>query len=51
MTDDFYLLWLLLPVAALSGWWLGRRSDNLKGNNSSSAFNPEYFKGLNFVLK
>lgn len=49
MSNEWILLWLLLPLAALSGWWIGRRGDNSK-NNSSRAFHPEYFKGLNFVL-
>ncbi len=49
MINELNLLWLLLPVAALSGWWLGRRGDN-STNNSLRAIHPEYFKGLNFVL-
>ncbi len=49
MINELNLLWLLLPVAALSGWWLGRRGDNSK-NLSLRAIHPEYFKGLNFVL-
>ncbi len=44
------LLWLLLPVAALSGWWIGRSRSNSKNNHSPSSIYPEYFKGLNFVL-
>jgi lipopolysaccharide assembly protein B len=50
MSNELNFLWLLLPVAALSGWWLGRRADNLKNNHSSRGIHPEYFKGLNFVL-
>jgi len=49
MSDAWLLLWLLLPVAALSGWWIGRRAVNSK-NQSSAGMHPEYFKGLNFVL-
>jgi lipopolysaccharide assembly protein B len=49
MIDELNLLWLLLPVAALSGWWIGRRGENSK-KHSLSTINPEYFKGLNFVL-
>ncbi len=41
---------LLLPLAALSGWFLGRRAlrdeDPLVGSKLSS----EYFRGLNFLL-
>ena len=49
MSNEWLLLWLLLPVAALSGWWIGRRAINSK-NQSSGGIHPEYFKGLNFVL-
>jgi len=49
MFNEMNLLWLLLPVAALSGWWIGQRAGNSQ-NLSSSKINPEYFKGLNFVL-
>jgi len=50
MQNEINLLWLLLPIAALSGWWIGRRRVNSKNNQSSSSIYPEYFKGLNFVL-
>lgn len=50
MSDELNLLWLLLPVAALSGWWIGRRAVNSQSNNSLRSIHPEYFKGLNFVL-
>ena len=50
MLNEMNLLWLLLPVAALSGWWIGRRMGHSKNNQSSSSIYPEYFKGLNFVL-
>lgn len=49
MIDELNLLWLLLPVAALSGWWIGRRGNNSK-RHALSSINPDYFKGLNFVL-
>jgi lipopolysaccharide assembly protein B len=45
--DD--LLWLLLPVAAASGWALAKREikhDNVKLPDFSS----DYFKGLNYLL-
>ncbi len=42
------LLWFLLPVAAASGWWLGRRSGG--PGQLRVAYSPEYFKGLNFLL-
>lgn len=49
MSDVWLLLCLLLPIAALSGWWIGRRGHN-STNRSSLTLNPDYFKGLNFVL-
>lgn len=46
-----YLFWLLLPVAAWSGWWLARRNqDNGAGRRQRRDIHPEYFKGLNYVL-
>lgn len=46
------LLFLLLPVAALSGWWLGRRSPKPQQPNPDecSNFSDAYFKGLNYLL-
>ena len=49
MSDVWLLLCLLLPVAAFSGWWIGRRGQRSAGQ-LSSGLNPDYFKGLNFVL-
>jgi lipopolysaccharide biosynthesis regulator YciM len=37
-----YLLWLLLPVAAASGWLVAQRG--------KSFLSPDYFKGLNYLL-
>lgn len=42
------LLWLLLPVAAASGWWVARRE--YAGRNGSAVRNAEYFKGLNYLI-
>lgn len=50
MSNELNFLWLLLPVAALSGWWIGRRTQNSQNSSSLSSIHPEYFKGLNFVL-
>lgn len=45
------LLFLLLPVAALSGWWIGRKGDREgPGAGSGRDFSSDYFKGLNYVL-
>ncbi len=49
MSDVWLLLCLLLPIAAFSGWWIGRRGQH-SGSLSNSGLSPEYFKGLNFVL-
>jgi lipopolysaccharide biosynthesis regulator YciM len=45
------LLWLLLPLAAASGWWAARRAgDRERGGGSRGATNPAYFRGLNYLL-
>ncbi|MDZ7810053.1 MAG: hypothetical protein U5L11_07670 [Arhodomonas sp.] len=44
------LLWLLLPVAALSGWAVGRRERGDSGAQRPASFSPEYFRGLNYLL-
>ena len=44
------LLFLLLPVAALSGWLMGRRDARDAGAREFSVFSSDYFKGLNFLL-
>ena len=43
------LLWLLLPVAAASGWLAARRSPR-KTESSGSDHTPAYFRGLNYLL-
>jgi lipopolysaccharide assembly protein B len=46
------LLFLLLPIAALSGWWIGRRG-RLRGEKESAGCLPlssDFFKGLNYLL-
>ncbi len=42
------LFWLLLPVAAASGWWMAKREYAEQADPSSSS--TEYFKGLNYLL-
>jgi lipopolysaccharide biosynthesis regulator YciM len=46
------LIWLLLPVAAASGWFIARADSNRKPSKSSHLVDlPEaYFRGLNFLL-
>ncbi len=43
-------LFLLLPIAALSGWLLARNHYKRRYKKTDSAFNPAYFKGLNYLL-
>ena len=49
---DLQLLWLLLPVAAASGWIAARRSARRGEEPRSSGCdnNPAYFRGLNYLL-
>jgi lipopolysaccharide biosynthesis regulator YciM len=45
------LLFLLLPVAAMSGWLLAKRHYRTESKvTNSTTINPDYFKGLNFLL-
>lgn len=44
------LLWLLLPIAALSGWMAAKRAARRANSGSEKAISPEYYKGLNFLL-
>ena len=45
------LLFLLLPVAALSGWLIARLRQGKPANSKNScAYEPNYYKGLNFLL-
>lgn len=43
------LLFLLLPVAAASGWWLARREE-VSTEPGRADFSTEYFAGLNYLL-
>lgn len=45
------LFWLLLPVAAWSGWWLAsRRPPVSRYDTAKKEYSPSYFKGLNLLL-
>ena len=44
------VLWLLLPVAAASGWWAAMRSARGSNANAAQETNPVYFRGLNHLL-
>ncbi len=43
------LLFLLLPLAAASGWWLARR-DAVPRRTGSSGAAPALFRGINYLL-
>jgi len=43
------LLWLLLPIAAASGWLAAKRSARRSGQPGEDR-TPAYFKGLNYLL-
>jgi lipopolysaccharide biosynthesis regulator YciM len=43
------LFWLLLPVAALSGWWVARYGGDRR-QRRASALSADYYRGLNFLL-
>lgn len=45
------LLWLLLPVAAASGWFAARRSaDGARAGPGRKDLSSDYFRGLNYLL-
>lgn len=46
------LVFLLLPVAFISGWFLARRNNARQGRKIKPSFShqTDYFKGLNYVL-
>ncbi|MBI3562308.1 MAG: lipopolysaccharide assembly protein LapB [Gammaproteobacteria bacterium] len=48
--DPTLLLFLLLPVAAFSGWVIGRRQPPGYDKNAKAIFPVEYLQGLNFFL-
>src|SRR5215211_2488745 len=44
------LLWLLIPLAAVSGWYAAIRTTKNCSERSTSLIPDEYIKGLNFLL-
>ncbi|WP_115718740.1 lipopolysaccharide assembly protein LapB [Gallaecimonas mangrovi] len=44
------LLFLLLPIAAAYGWYMGRRSVRQEREVHRNRLSQRYFKGLNFLL-
>ena len=43
-------LFLLLPVAAISGWQIGRRNKPVSQDRQQNAISPIYLEGLNYLL-
>ena len=48
--SELSLLFLLLPVAALSGWFAGRRGSAQHTGRKVSRLSTTYFRGLNYLL-
>ena len=44
------LLWLLLPVAAASGWYMHKRAARRVDVDRLNHFSSSYFRGLNYLL-
>ncbi len=44
------LICLLLPIAALSGWYLGKRSMRQGNSIKNDGLSSDYYMGLNFLL-
>ena len=44
------LLWLLLPLAAASGWWMAQYSEAKKRKRSRAMLNSAYGQGLSYLL-
>lgn len=44
------LLWLLLPLAAASGWYAARRDQRRQATPKDGGLSPDYFRGINYLL-
>ncbi len=44
------LLWLLLPLAAASGWWMAQYSERKKKTCSRAMLNSAYGQGIHYLL-
>lgn len=44
------LFWLLLPVAAGSGWWVAQRVPRRPSRTVAGGYPREYFRGLDYIL-
>jgi len=50
LLHPLYLLFLLLPVAAWSGWLVGRHSSARRSGARVTELSSNYFRGLNYLL-
>lgn len=48
--NQWFWFFLLLPVAALSGWVIGRRGGERHSDTQVSRLSTTYFRGLNYLL-
>ncbi len=48
--NEIALLFMLLPVAAFSGWVIGRRGSERSSGARVSELSTNYFRGLNYLL-
>ena len=44
------LFWLLLPIAAASGWFIARQYYSQQNHKTAYQFSTDYLKGLNYLL-
>jgi lipopolysaccharide biosynthesis regulator YciM len=44
------LLWLLLPLAAASGWYAAHRDQRRRSSPKGGGLSPDYFRGINYLL-
>lgn len=44
------LLWLLLPLAAASGWYAAYRDQRRRSSRKNGGLSPDYFRGINYLL-
>ncbi len=48
--NALYLLFLLLPLAAYSGWYIARRGSERSSGARVNELSSNYFRGLNYLL-
>ena len=48
--NEWFWFFLMLPVAALSGWVIGRRGGERHSDSQVSKLSTTYFRGLNYLL-